>query len=95
VERERLRDLAGRLLSTLGEIVLEDGDPAEALSHYRRLADIYPFDTAVQRRVIGLYLRAGRRSDAVRRYNELRVRMLREFGAGPEFQLADLANDER
>jgi DNA-binding SARP family transcriptional activator len=92
-ERERLRDLAGRLLSTLGELALEAGDTMHALGHYRRLADMYPFDTAVQRRVIGLYLREGRRSDAVRRYNDLRVRMLREFGAGPEFQLADLAND--
>jgi DNA-binding SARP family transcriptional activator len=89
-ERERLRDLAARLLSTLGDIALEDGDSMQALAHYRRLADMYPFDTAVQRRVIGLYLREGRRSDAIRRYNDLRVRMLREFGAGPEFQLADL-----
>jgi DNA-binding SARP family transcriptional activator len=52
---------------------------------------MYPFDTAVQRQAIALLLREGRRSDAVRRYNELRMRMTREFGAGPEFQLSDLA----
>jgi DNA-binding SARP family transcriptional activator len=90
-ERERLRDLAARGLSTLGEIALANERTDEALGHYRRIADMYPFDTAVQRKVIALYLREGRRSDAVRRYNELRMRMLREFGAGPEFQLADLA----
>ncbi|MEA2429039.1 MAG: hypothetical protein QOF37_2667 [Thermoleophilaceae bacterium] len=92
-ERERLRDLAGRLLSTLGEIALTRNSTIDALGYYRRLADMYPFDTAVQRQVITLYLRQGRRSDAVRRYNDLRVRMVREFGAGPEFQLADLAHD--
>ena len=89
-ERERLRDLAARGLSTLAEIALAHGDSDEALGHYRRIADMYPFDTAVQRKVIALYLREGRRSDAIRRYNELRMRMVREFGAGPEFQLADL-----
>jgi DNA-binding SARP family transcriptional activator len=92
-ERERLRDLAARLLSTLGEIALARGETLEALDHFRRIAEMYPFDTAVQRRVISLYLDAGRRSDAVRRYNELRMRMMREFGAGPEFQLADLTDD--
>ena len=91
-ERERLRDLAARGLSALGELALAGGDAEEALRHFRRVADMYPFDTAVQRRVIALYLREGRRSDAVRRYNELRVRMVREFGAGPEFQLAELAS---
>jgi DNA-binding SARP family transcriptional activator len=94
-ERERLRDLAARLLSTLGEISLAAGDSTTALEHFRRIAEMYPFDTAVQRRVIGLYLDAGRRSDAVRRYNELRMRMVREFGAGPEFQLSDLTGPDR
>jgi DNA-binding SARP family transcriptional activator len=94
-ERERLRDLAARGLSTLGEIALAHGDSDEALAHYKRIADMYPFDTAVQRKVIALYLREGRRSDAVRRYNELRMRMVREFGAGPEFELADLAGTAR
>ncbi|MEA2451015.1 MAG: hypothetical protein QOG63_2947 [Thermoleophilaceae bacterium] len=89
-ERERLRDLAARLLSTLGDIALAKGDSGTGLEHFRRIAEMYPFDTAVQRRVIALYLEAGRRSDAVRRYNELRMRMVREFGAGPEFQLSDL-----
>ena len=81
---------AARGLSTLGEIALAHGDTDEALGHSKRIADMYPFDTAVQRNVIALFLREGRRSDAVRRYNELRMRMVREFGAGPEFQLSDL-----
>jgi DNA-binding SARP family transcriptional activator len=92
-ERERLRDVAGRALGTLGDIALAAGAEVEAIGHYKRLADMYPFDTAVQRQVIGVHLRIGRRSDAMRRYDELRVRMLREFGAGPEFQLSDLIED--
>jgi DNA-binding SARP family transcriptional activator len=93
VERERLRDLAGRALSTLGAVALVTGRPGHALDHYRQLGDMYPFDTAVQRQMIAIYLRLGRRTDAVRRYNELRVRMMREFGAGPEFELSDLTAD--
>ncbi len=93
VERERLRDVAGRMLGTLGEIALAAGDVLKALGYYKRLADMYPFDTAVQRKVIAIHLRLGRRSDAMRRYDELRVRMLREFGAGPEFQLSDLVEE--
>jgi DNA-binding SARP family transcriptional activator len=89
-ERERMRELAARLMSTLGEIALARGDMPEAIEHYRRIAEMYPFDSAVHRALIVLYLRAGRRSDAVRRYNELRMRMVREFGAGPEFQLSEL-----
>lgn len=89
-ERERLRDLAARALSVLGEIAIAAGEPVDALEQFRRIAEMYPFDTAVHRRVIELYLAVGRRSDAVRRYNELRIRMVREFGAGPEFDLTDL-----
>jgi DNA-binding SARP family transcriptional activator len=89
-ERERLRDVAGRASGTLGEIALAAGRELAALVHYKRLADMYPFDTVVQRQVIAVYLKIGRRSDAMRRYEELRVRMLREFGAGPEFQLSEL-----
>jgi DNA-binding SARP family transcriptional activator len=89
-ERERLRSVAGRASGTLGEIALAAGKEMAALVHYKRLADMYPFDTVVQRQVISVYLTLGRRSDAMRRYEDLRVRMLREFGAGPEFRLADL-----
>ena len=45
----------------------------------------------VQRQLIEIWLQQGRRSDAVRRYDVLRTRTLREFGEEPGFTLSDLA----
>ena len=50
-----------------------------------------PFDTDVQRLVIELCLKTGRRSEAFRRYAALRKRMVSNFGHEPEFDLAALA----
>ena len=57
----------------------------------RRLADSQPFDSDVQRELIVLHIKRGRRTEAMRRYSELRKRLQREFGEEPDFQLADLA----
>jgi DNA-binding SARP family transcriptional activator len=92
-ERDRLREIAGNALSSLAKLKLEAGGLEGALDHYYRLAEMNPFDTGVQRELIALYLRCGRRTDAVRRYGALRLRMLREFGEPPDFELADLAEN--
>lgn len=47
----------------------------------------------VQRRLLAVCLKRGRRSEAVRRYKSLRVHMLHTFGEEPGFSLADLAGD--
>lgn len=91
-ERGRLRDLAGRALRALSGAALERSRPDLALGHSQRLAEMYPFDTDVQRELLALYVRLGRRSEAVRRYAELRVRLMTEFGERPEFELDELAS---
>ncbi|MFL5909817.1 MAG: BTAD domain-containing putative transcriptional regulator [Gaiellaceae bacterium] len=89
-ERGRLRDLAGRALRALSDAAVEQGDVQRALAHAQRLGEMYPFDTDVQRELLALYVRLGRRSEAVRRYAELRMRLMSEFGERPEFSLDEL-----
>lgn len=90
-ERNRLRGLAGRALRLLADQALSDYDLDTAATHLQRLAEVDPFDIDVQRTLIALCLRRGRRSEALRRFNALRQRLLSAFGELPDFELADLA----
>jgi DNA-binding SARP family transcriptional activator len=89
-ERERLQELAGRALRLMMEIHGEHGDLEAVARHARRLAELEPFDTDVQKLFIEVCLRRGRRSEAFRRYSALRKRMLANFGHEPDFDLATL-----
>jgi DNA-binding SARP family transcriptional activator len=93
-ERDRLRDLAARALRVLVELELSAGDLAAADLHVKRLAELEPYDTAVQRQLIEVCLRQGRRSEARRRYTALRMRMLHDFGEELDFELADLTREQ-
>jgi DNA-binding SARP family transcriptional activator len=89
-ERERLHHLVARALAALVELRLATGELGSAADYSRRLADLEPLDTDVQRQFIEICLKQGRRSDALRRYDVLRKRTLREFGTEPDFTLSDL-----
>jgi DNA-binding SARP family transcriptional activator len=89
-ERDRLRQLAGRALRTLGEADEAIGDLEGATANLERLVGMEPYDLDVHRRLLALYLRRGRRTDAVRRYAALRRRMLSVFSEDLDFTLADL-----
>jgi DNA-binding SARP family transcriptional activator len=91
-ERDRLRSVAGDGLRALAELRLARGDLAGAAADLERLAELEPYDVEVHRRMIALALRRGRRTDAVRRYNALRRRMIATFGEDLEFTLADVAD---
>jgi DNA-binding SARP family transcriptional activator len=94
LERERLRHLVSIALRLLARIYLGNDDMEGAVSALRRLAVIDSFDLDVQRELIRLCVRTGHRSEAKRRYATLRQRMLREFGELPDFELADLAQNQ-
>lgn len=89
-ERERLHELAGRALRALVRIRTDMGHLDAAADCARRLADMEPFDMDVQRTILDLCIRRGRRSEAFRRYSVLRQRMLQSFGQEPDFALSEL-----
>jgi DNA-binding SARP family transcriptional activator len=88
-ERERLRAIACDALRSL--IDLGAGLHEGAAGWLERLAALEPFDEDVHRELILAWLRMGRWSRAARHYESFRVRLLREFGAVPAFELAELA----
>jgi len=89
-QRDLMRRLAADALRSLITIARHDGDLEAAATHVERLGDMEPFDTDVHREIITLCLVRGRRSEALRRYAALRVRILRTFGEDIDFALADL-----
>jgi DNA-binding SARP family transcriptional activator len=53
-----------------------------------------PYDSDVQRQYIELCLARGRRTEAIRRYELFRRRLVREFDEDPDFKLDDLRRAE-
>lgn len=94
-ERHRLHDLACTALRKLTELYLAEGDTAKAMQALERLATMAPYDEGVHRKLMELDIAAGRRSDAIRRYNVLRARIRRTFGHDLDFTPADLSGADR
>lgn len=92
-ERDRLHAMLETPLRMLVEANLAAGDLEGAADYAERLARHEPLDADVQRLVLGLWLRQGRRSRALRHYELFRARMWRAFGEAPPFSLADLAEE--
>jgi DNA-binding SARP family transcriptional activator len=90
-ERARLHDMACRALRRLAELYREQGRLDAAQRSLDRLAILQPLDEAVCRDLIQLEILQGRGTDAKRRYDRLRRSMTEEFGHGPRFTLAELA----
>jgi DNA-binding SARP family transcriptional activator len=93
-ERDRLRDLVVRALRVLGELALHQGKLAPAALYFRRLTEIEPYDLTTQRRLIEVWIREGRHSEAERRYTALRMKMMRDFGRNIDFEFAELLQPE-
>ena len=86
-ERERLRDLACKPLRALAELT-DDSDAAAF--HLERLAEMEPLDVDVHRELIGVWMRQGRRSRAMRHYRAVQSRLMRELGERVTFDLTEL-----
>ena len=89
-ERNRLRLLFGQANRMLAELSLREEDLEAAAQHLDRLATIEPLDLDVQRAALLLCLKRGRRTEAVRRYELLRMRLRHELDEEPAFDLAEL-----
>jgi DNA-binding SARP family transcriptional activator len=92
-EREYLRSLAGKALAARAQIALAEERLEAASACLLRLAQLEPFDSQVHQRLIQVCLRRGRRTEAVRHYSALRLRLARAFGEKPDFDLAHVAAD--
>lgn len=90
-EREQLRELLARCLRALADLAAARGDLAGAADRLARLAELEPLDTDVQRALIELCLRRGRRGEAARRYAAFERRMLSAYGEPPDFTLRSLS----
>jgi DNA-binding SARP family transcriptional activator len=89
-ERDRLRSRAADALRLSAMLQARIGQEAGAIAQLERLAELEPFDDDVHRELIRLAMRRGRRSDAVRRYQSFRRRMLSTFGEEVDFSLHDM-----
>jgi DNA-binding SARP family transcriptional activator len=92
-ERERLHELAADIHRMLAQMHADAGELEAAAGQAVKLARLEPWDTAVQRALLVVCLRRGRRSEAVRRYRHLEQGLRREFGDEPDFSLSDLRAD--
>jgi DNA-binding SARP family transcriptional activator len=90
-ERERLRALAAKIIRGLWSIKLAHGDADGAIECLRSLAELHPLDLEIQKELLGMMLRRGHHSDAVRRLDAVRRRYKRVFGQEPGFGLAELS----
>ena len=89
-ERNRLRDLATRVLRTLSEAYLARGQVAAASRALHRVVALEPLDLDAQRDLISFLLGQRRHGDAARQYELARRQFKHAFGMEPDFTLADL-----
>lgn len=83
-ERERLRQLAVKTLASLLAHHAAGEALEPAIQTGARLLAIDPANEPAHRTLMQLYLRQGRRSDALRQYRTCRETLLRELGVGPD-----------
>lgn len=86
-ERDRLHDIACRVLRALAAARRGLGDGAGAVQALTRLGELEPFDGKDQRELLGLLVDLDRRSEAIRRYRQFRAQWLEAFGEPPDFDI--------
>lgn len=78
LERDRVRTAC-----QLADLATRAGTPEVALPFLDDLADALPYDEPLQAKLLSLLARSGRRVEALRRYERIRVRLADELGVDP------------
>jgi DNA-binding SARP family transcriptional activator len=91
-EREYLHGLAGEALAAGARIAVADNRLQAAAARLLRLTQLEPFDSQAHRMLIEVCLRRGRRTEAMRHYSALRLRLARAFGEQPDFELTHVVS---
>jgi TolB-like protein/DNA-binding SARP family transcriptional activator len=94
-ERARLHVRACGALERLAALRLERGDAEAAIATARRLLGLDPLNEEGHRLLIRGLARAGRRSDALKQFNELEGLLQRELQAAPEAETVALVGAVR
>lgn len=94
-ERARLRRLATEASRTLIHAAERSRNPEEAVRWSRRALALDPYDEPTARRLIVLLDRGGDRAGALRAYQELAVRLAREFEAEPAVETREVIAEVR
>jgi len=81
--RAQMSETASDVLARLVEAQLATGNAAEAVRAAERMLAIDPLREDMHRRLMSIYARAGRRSDAVRQYHACVEMLRRELNVGP------------
>jgi DNA-binding SARP family transcriptional activator len=89
-ERERLRDLLLDGLARLLARQMEADTPDVAVETASRLLALDPLQEAVHRALMRLYTRRGRRTEALRQYQECVAALRQELGVDPERETREL-----
>lgn len=82
--RDELRNLYHRLLTEASQLAEAQGDPARAASFLERLTRSDPLNEAAHRSLMLSYARAGRRSEALRHYDQCEALLRRELDVEPD-----------
>ncbi|RME84607.1 MAG: hypothetical protein D6775_05060 [Caldilineae bacterium] len=91
VQRERLQHLASQGFRRRIAIALRQGDAETALALAERLVQIDPYEEECHRLLMEALLRSGRRTTALRRFQELRGLLHAELGIEPDETTVALA----
>ncbi|VFQ45902.1 AfsR/SARP family transcriptional regulator [Desulfoluna butyratoxydans] len=91
-QAERLDREAAEIMKALSERYMTLGKKGEALEVARRLAALDPLDEEAHRRLMDLFVQAGRRDAALRQYETCRALLRTELAVDPDQETEALAD---
>jgi DNA-binding SARP family transcriptional activator len=95
LERERIRQLRLHALETLGQRLIDQGRPAQAIEVGLAAVAADPLRESAHRVVISAHLAEGNHSEALRQYRAFERLLDEHLGIGPSERMLDLIGSVR